>query len=220
MNPLPRHLLAAAAFLVAAAAHAAQPLFAPDLGNAELAYPGAWKFDADGILAPQPAAGRKPGDIWTKELYGDFVLSLEFRAREKANSGVFLRGTDIVNWLQNSIEIQILQGESHRLINATGAVYDVAAPARAVAINPGEWYRYVITARGSQLTVTLNGEELTKADLDQWTQAGFNPDGTPNKFTKAYKDMARVGRIGLQYHDTPIEFRHLLVERIDTLAKP
>lgn len=197
-----------------------QPLFAPDLSNAELAYPGAWKFSADGVLAPQPAGGRKPGDLWTKELYGDFVLSLDFRAQENANSGVFLRGTDIVNWLQNSIEIQILQGESHRLINATGAVYDVAAPTRAVPITPGEWYRYVITARGSKLTVTLNGEELTKADLDQWTRPGFNPDGTPNKFTKAYKDMARVGRIGLQYHDTPIEFRHLLVERIETPAKP
>jgi hypothetical protein len=196
-----------------------QPLFAPDLSNAELAYPGAWTMNAEGILAPTPKPGTKPGDIWTREEYGDFVVSLEFRTQEKTNSGVFLRSSDIVNWLQNSIEIQILQDQDDKPVHLIGAVYDVAAPTRAVPIVPSQWYRYVITARGSKLSVTLDGEEVTKIDLDQWTQPGLNPDGTANKFTRAYKDMARSGRIGLQYHNTPIEFRHLLVERIDRPAQ-
>ena len=193
-----------------------QPLFARDLSNAELAYPGAWTMDADGVLAPNPKPGTKPGDIWTKESYGDFVVSLEFRTQEKTNSGVFLRSSDIVNWLQNSIEIQILQDQDDKPVHLVGAVYDVAAPTRPVPIVPGEWYRYVITARGSKLSVTLNGEEVNKIDLNLWKQPGLNPDGTANKFTKAYKDMARSGRIGLQYHNTPIEFRHLLVERLNS----
>jgi len=190
------------------------PLFARDLSNADM-QPGAWAFNADGVLAPtRPAGAKANGDIWTKESYGDFAVSLEFRTAEKSNSGVFIRSSDIVNWLQNSIEIQILQGDEDKAAHLVGAVYDVAAPARQVAIKPGEWYRYVIIAQGSTIKVVLNGEVVNKVDLTQWKDAGHNPDGTPNKFTKAYKDMALSGRIGLQDHGTPIEFRNLFVEKL------
>lgn len=189
-----------------------QPLFARDLSNADM-QPGAWAFDADGVLAPTRGAGASAnGDLWTKASYGDFVVSLEFRTTEKTNSGVFIRSSDIVNWLQNSIEIQILQGDEDAPVHLVGAVFDVAAPGRQVPLTPGEWYRYVITAKGNTITVVLNGEEVNKVELDQWKTAGRNPDGTANKFKKAYKDMARSGRIGLQDHGTPIEFRNLFVE--------
>ena len=190
------------------------PLFARDLSNADM-QPGAWAFNAEGVLAPTRAVQAKPnGDLWTKESYGDFVVSLEFRAAEKSNSGVFIRSSDIVDWLQNSIEIQILQGDEDTPVHLVGSIFDVAAPARAVPIKPGEWYRYVIMAKAGTITVVLNGEEVNKVNLDLWKEAGHNPDGTANKFTKAYRDMARSGRIGLQDHGTPIEFRNLFIERL------
>ena len=99
-------------------------------------------------------------------------------------------------------------------VHLVGSIFDVAAPARQVSIKPGEWYRYVITTKGNLITVVLNGEGVNKVNLDLWKDAGRNPDGTANKFTKAYKDMARSGRIGLQDHGTPIEFRNLFVERL------
>jgi len=193
---------------------APQPMFARDLGNADM-QPGAWAFNADGVLAPTRAVGAPAnGDLWTKESYGDFVVSLEFRTQDKSNSGVFIRSSDIVNWLQNSIEVQILQGDEDTPVHLVGSIFDVAAPARQVPIVSGQWYRYVITAKGSTITVVLNGEEVNKVNLDQWKDAGVNPDGTKNKFTKAYKDMARSGRVGLQDHGTPIEFRNLFIERL------
>ena len=193
---------------------APQPLFARDLSNADM-QKGAWAFNAEGVLAPTRAAGAPAnGDLWTKESYGDFTVSLEFRTAAKSNSGVFLRSSDIVNWLQNSIEVQILQGDEDTPVHLVGSIFDVAAPARTVPITPGQWYRYVITAKGSLITVVLNGEEVNKVDLDQWKDAGHNPDGAANKFTKAYKDMARAGRVGLQDHGTPIEFRNLFIERL------
>ncbi len=194
---------------------APQPLFAHDLSNAEMR-PGTWAFNAEGVLAPtRPTSAPKgTGDLWTRESYGDFVVSLEFRTAETSNSGVFLRCTDTVKWLQNSLEIQILQGDQDKPVHLVGAVFDVAAPARQVPITPGEWYRYVITAKGSIITVMLNGEQVNKVNLDQWTEAGLNPDGAPNKFKTAYKDMPRAGRIGLQDHGGTIAFRHLFVERL------
>ena len=193
---------------------AQQPLFAHDLSNADMK-PGAWAFNADGILAPTRPAGTKAnGDLWTKESYGDFAVSLEFRAQEKSNSGVFLRSSDIVNWLQNSIEIQILQSDEEKPVHLVGAVYDVAAPTHQVPITPGKWYRYLIIAKGATIVVRLDGEEINQVNLDEWKVAGQNPDGTANKFKKAYKDLARSGRIGLQDHGSPIEFRNLFIERL------
>lgn len=193
---------------------APQPLFARDLSNADLA-PGTWAFNADGVLAPTRAASAPAnGNLWTKASYGDFVVSLEFRTREKSRSGVCLRTTDPVDWRPHSLEVQILQGDEDTPVHLVGAISDVAAPARQVTISPGEWYRYVITAKGNTITVMLNGEEVNKVNLEQWKEAGKNPDGSSNPFPTAGKDLARAGRIGLQDHGTPIEFRNLFIEQL------
>jgi len=49
-------------------------------------------------------------------------------------------------------------------------------------------------------------------DLDQWAQAGMNPDGTKNKFKYAYKDLKREGHIGFQYHGQPVWFRNIQIK--------
>jgi sugar phosphate isomerase/epimerase len=183
------------------------PLFKADLSNAAFA-PGSWAWEGDVLVA------KGGGDLWTKESYGNFALSLEFLCAEKSNSGVFLRTSDIVNWLNNAIEVQILQGDAENPRHVVGSLFDVQPPIRQLPIEPGTWHRYVIIAKGSAIRVILDGEEVLKADLNQWTKAGFNPDGSPNKFTKAYADMAREGRIGLQYHGSPISFRNILIEKL------
>jgi hypothetical protein len=63
--------------------------------------------------------------------------------------------------------------------------------------------------------VVLNGEEVIDMDLNLWMEAHKNPDGTSNKFNTAYKDMPRVGNIGLQYHNHPIWFRNIKIKSLD-----
>jgi len=185
-----------------------EPLLKPDLSNA--IFPeGAWTYE-DGVLKGKGGAG----DLWTKEDYGDFALSLEFRCGEKTNSGIFIRCSDIVNWLHNAIEVQILQGDEPDQKHVVGAIFDVMAPTRQLPIEPGEWNSMTIVARGSRIHVRLNGEDIIDMNLDDWTEPHKNPDGTPNKFEKAYKDMARSGRIGFQDHGDPIEFRNILIEKL------
>lgn len=186
---------------------APKALLKPDLSNAEFPE-GSWSWDGDVLVA------HGGGDLWTKESYGDFALSLEFKVGAAGNSGVFLRTSDTVNWLHNAIEVQILQGDAENPRHVVGSLFDVLAPARQKEIEPDTWHQFVIVAQGSKIVVHLDGEKIIDADLNEWTTAGMNPDETPNKFQKAYRDMAREGRIGLQYHGDPVAFRNILIETL------
>lgn len=76
----------------------------------------------------------------------------------------------------------------------------------------GQWNHYTITCKHNKIYVVLNGEQIIDMDLNLWTEAHKNPDGTPNKFNTAYKDMPRVGHIGLQYHGRPVWFRNIKIK--------
>jgi hypothetical protein len=69
-----------------------------------------------------------------------------------------------------------------------------------------------LTARGSRIHAVLNGQEIIELDLDRWTTAGRNPDGSPNKFKYAYKEMPRRGHIGLQDHGDPVWYRNIRIK--------
>jgi sugar phosphate isomerase/epimerase len=181
-------------------------LIAEDLSNCILK-PGSWVLQ-DGVLSPTG-----DGDIWTRERYGDFILDLEFKLGPKSNSGVFLRTGDVVEWLHTAIEVQILDSYGKNDVGREdcGAIFDCLAPSVNAVRKPGEWNHYTITCKGPSITVVLNSRTVIEMDLNRWTDAHTNPDGTPNKFTTAYKDMPREGHIGLQYHGDPVWYRNLRV---------
>jgi hypothetical protein len=193
---------------------APRALLKPDLSNAEFP-PGAWAWKGDVLVGHglETWAGGK-ANLWTKETYRDFVLSVEFRAPEKANGGIFLRVGDVANWLQTSTEIAILQGTHENPRVLTGALYDCAAPKRKVEVEVNRWHTLVIMARGPRISVFFDTELINDASLDDFPKAGENPDGTKNKFKLAPKDRPRSGRIGLQYHGKRIEYRNLLIEEL------
>jgi len=185
-----------------------KPLLKSDLSNA-ICKKDSWQWE-DGVLTAKGG-----GDIWTKETYGDFVLELDFKCDTNTNSGVFLRCADVVNWLHTSIEVQILQPDEADKKHICGAIFDCLAPTKNAIKPVGEWNHYKITAKANRIQVELNGEQIINMDLNQWTEAHKNPDGSPNKFNTAYKDMARTGHIGLQYHGHPVWFRNLTIKPID-----
>jgi len=182
----------------------AKDLFAPDLSNCEFKA-GSWEY-ADGVLTRKGG-----GDIWTKDQYGDFVLDLEFKVDKGANSGVFIRCGDLADWINTTIEIQIHETGDGTKHGQCGAVYDIISPGKDVSKPAGEWNTMQITAKGPAIAVVMNGEKIVDINLDNWTQAGKNPQGTDNKFKYAYKDMPRSGRIGFQDHGQPVWFRNVRI---------
>jgi sugar phosphate isomerase/epimerase len=170
---------------------------------------GSWAL-ADGVLARKGG-----GDIWTKERYGDFVLDLEFKINKGGNSGVFIRTGDIENWLHTGIEVQVHDSTNGTARGSCGAIYDCLAPSKDVTKDPGRWNQMTITAEANKIYVVMNGEEIIDMDLDLWTEPHKNPDGTPNKFNTAYKDMPRVGHIGFQDHGDPVWYRNIKIKPLD-----
>ena len=82
-----------------------------------------------------------------------------------------------------------------------------------MAVRPaGQWNHITITCKANTIRVVLNHELVINMDLNNWTQAHLNPDGSPNKFNYAYKDMPRKGFIGLQDHGDYVWFRHIKIK--------
>jgi hypothetical protein len=155
--------------------------------------------------------------LWTQRQYGDFVLDLEFKVSQGTNSGVFLRTTDVKDPVQTGIEIQVASSAPGRPLakSSIGGIYDLVAP-KTNALKPDEWNRYTIICSGGRISVVLNGQLVSEADLDKWTEARKNPDGTENKFNKALKDFARTGYVGLQDHGTPVSYRNIRIKPVGT----
>jgi len=110
---------------------------------------------ADGAVQ----ADKGSGFLVTPASYRDFQITLEFWVSDDANSGVFLRCADpkTINQM-NAYEVNIFDkrpDQSYR----TGGIVDVAKPA-SVVLTGGKWNTYDITAKGSQLTVVLNGAKV------------------------------------------------------------
>jgi hypothetical protein len=186
-------------------------LLEPDLSNA-IVPPGEWVMEKGELYA------KGHGTLWTKESYGNFILDLEFKVTPNANSGVFLRAGNIKDIL-SALEIQVHENTDGSRYGMVGAIYDIKPPSKSMAKPAGEWNHWTITCKDSHVALVFNGEEVYNADLNDWTQARKNPDGTPNKFAKPIKDYARKGPIGFQgLHGkagSNVWFRNIKIQALD-----
>ena len=84
----------------------------------------------DGLLTP---CGEPTGYLTSDRSYKNFVLSIEFRCGEDANSGVFLRSPQE----NGGYEVQIWKRQPAGY--NTGAIVGTAKTARDYAFNPDRW---------------------------------------------------------------------------------
>ena len=47
----------------------------------------------------------------------------------------------------------------------------------------GEWNHMVITCDGPKIAVEVNGEVVSRMNLDEWTEPNRRPDGQPTSLT-------------------------------------
>jgi len=175
------------------------------------AKPNGWAVE-NGILTRKPRSGY----IWTEKAYGDFILDVEVKVSKRCNSGIFFR-TDPKNAVQGGFEIQVMDTTGKKKLGKhdNGAFYDALAPIANPAKPLGEWNRFVIACNGPNISVSINGTEVVKADLDKWTTGNKNPDGSRNKFKTALKDLPRKGHIGFQDHGQDVWYRNIYLKSLN-----
>lgn len=161
---------------------------------------GAWHV-VDGSVRCQ---GKPPVPylILTEKAYENFELYVDFKPVKGCNSGIFLHQTHR-GWgreSRNGMEIQITDNAGRQTSNKScGAVYEQAVPL-ANPVNPaGMWSRYHIIVNWPILKVRLNGTVVQDINLE--THPGL-------------KHRLRSGFIGLQNHETLMEFRNIYIKEL------
>jgi hypothetical protein len=191
-----------------------ESLFKNDLSNATFPK-GVWTCTKGVFTASEDQA------IWSAKEYENFKLDLEFKTAAGTNSGVIVYCTNQENWIPNSVEIQIADDFAKQWAESPkswqcAAIFGHLAPTKSLVKKPGEWNRMTITCKEKKIKVALNDEIVTKMDMDLWTSATKNPDGSeiPAWLSTPFNQLKTKGFIGLQgkHAGAPIYFRNIKIK--------
>lgn len=163
----------------------------------------------DGSLNPHPCNYM----LIHEKVWENYKLSLDFKISPKCNSGIFVRtfplmprpGKDVGF---NGIEVAIDDTKTAGF-HDTGAIYDLVKPTKNAMRPTGEWNHVVITSDRNVLAVELNGETVSRMNLDEWPEPNKRADGTAHKFDVAYKDHPRKGYLGMQDHGSDCWYKNI-----------
>lgn len=164
----------------------------------------AWKVEK-GVLYVEGNGGW----LMTTKEYGDFELRLQYKLPKAGNSGVALRAPLRGNPAFAGMEIQILDDRDPSYKNLkpsqyTGSVYNVVPSKKQPSKPIGQWNNFRIVCKGCKVTVELNGETITNANLDDHKDKAKENPGI----------LREKGHIGLQDHGGRLEFRNIFIKEL------
>lgn len=166
----------------------------------------------DGSIRCKPTGG---GNLYTKYRFANYIFRFDVKMTANANNGVGIR-TELVGdpSFTAGKEIQILDDSGSDYTNLApyqyhGSIYGVV-PAKQGHLKPlGEWNVEEITAKGTKITVTLNGVTIVDADLAEFKDKPLM-DG------KVHPGLFREkGFIGFLGHNDPVRFRSIRIKSLD-----
>lgn len=176
--------------------------------------PEGWKI-VDGTLFKDT----RVADLVTKDEFGDFELSLEWKITEAGNAGIFYRGTEEYEHIYwTAPEYQLLDNEkaedNKSPLTLAGAAYGLYPPASTGKPKPvGEWNTTGIIAKGAHVEHWLNGAKVV--DYELWS-----PDWEAKVKASKFKDWpnygrAKTGHFALQGdHAGTLAFRNIRVREL------
>jgi len=128
-----------------------------------------WRVE-DGTVVADKGKG---GHLVSKNSYKDFQIRAEFWADHNTNSGIFIRISDPKNiGAKTAYEVNIYDQRPEQEYG-TGAIVNFAKVSPMPKAG-GKWNTYEITAKGSQLTVVLNGIKTVDIQHGQFPEGPFS----------------------------------------------
>jgi len=148
-----------------------------------------WRVEGGAIVADKRTS-KTPAYLLTKNKYKDFQLHIEFWASPDANSGIFMRCSDLQKVGDRTCY------EANIFDTRKDPTYGTGAIVRFVEVNPmpkvgGKWSTFEITVKGRTVSVVLNGKKT--AELSQ-------------------NEMFLEGPIALQHGAGAIKFRKVAIK--------
>lgn len=149
-----------------------------------------WRSESNAIVADKGAGGF----MVSKNSYQDFTIYAEFWAATDTNSGIFIRTSDPKKiGADNSYEVNIWDIRPDPSYG-TGAIVNFAkVPVPITNRVGGQWNTMEVVAKGSQITVKLNGTTTASLSNDKYSGGPFalqyglgvnNAQGGPIKWRK------------------------------------
>ena len=119
-----------------------------------------WRIE-DGAVVADKLASKTPAHLVSKDSYKNFALHVEFWASDDANSGIFLRCTDLKNIGDRTCyEANIFDRRPDPTYGTGGIVH--FAEVNSMTKAGGKWNTFEITANGRAITVVLNGQKTAE----------------------------------------------------------
>ena len=189
-------------------------------------FPAAWTVE-NGSLRCKSQEGRGEagksdgGDIiYSKKVYSNFDIRLEWKISVGGNSGIFYLGREVPDWpiYKSALEMAILDNEKNDDASRgkdgnrkAGSLYDLI-PANPQNARPvGEWNSVEIIVLQGKVVHRQNGKTILEYELwtPEWKELvknskfpGMNPD---------WDNIAKEGLIGLQDHGSDVWFRNIKI---------
>jgi hypothetical protein len=119
-----------------------------------------WRVE-DGAIVADKRTSKTPAYLLTKNKYKDFQLHIEFWASPDANSGIFMRCSDLQKVGDRTCY------EANIFDTRKDPTYGTGAIVRFAEVNPmpkagGKWNTFEITVKGRQITLVLNGKQTAQ----------------------------------------------------------
>ncbi|MGA2701592.1 MAG: family 16 glycoside hydrolase [Isosphaeraceae bacterium] len=170
-----------------------------------------WRVEGGEIVASGRGWSRSDFLLTDRE-YTNFVLRLEFKVTENANSGVGLRALlgERVDGRPRNLEVQIRDDETIPAgqTEPTGSLFwsnggPLIRPTKSDSLKPrGEWNTMEVELVGQTVHVTVNRQRVLNSYLSLLIPR-------PQVLPGVYRDR---GRIGLQRHTGEVRFRNIQIK--------
>ncbi|MEX2163926.1 MAG: DUF1080 domain-containing protein [Sulfuricaulis sp.] len=149
---------------------------------------GNWRAE-DGAIVVDRTPDKAYSYLMTKNAYSNFQIRVEFWVSHDANSGVFMRCSDLNKISDKTCYEANIFDERKDPTYGTGAITHIS-PVSPMPKAGGKWNVYEITVKGDRMTLVLNGKRTA--------------DARDGKFAS--------GPIGLQYAAGVVKFRKFQIK--------
>jgi hypothetical protein len=157
------------------------------------------------------------GDLITRDEFGDFELTLEWKVAEGGNSGIMYRVTeDAAASYETGPEMQVLDDARHQdgqsRLTSAGSAYGLYAAPAGVVKPAGEWNAVRIVVRGNHVEHWLNGTKVVEYELG-------SPDWEAKVKASKFQQWPGYGRaasghIALQDHGDRVAYRDIKIRTL------